>query len=251
MRPRVAPGVTLRKRFPARDLGPQDAERHDAARHDAARARPPLAPLVVLLTAGLLACGPGGGEANAEPGRQDVRAEPDGAAADGQDAGAGGQGAGSGGDTVEADPAPGCEAFAERDLAVSVPTRRAFRDALGEPTAVTRTPVANRHVEGQTDSLVAFERPGLAATYYVLPDRDLLSSVAVSDPRWLRYSEPTLGTTRADVESMFGPPDAVPEAADGTTMTYHCSPSPGAEEPVHFDLLDGVVTEIRFTKYVD
>lgn len=211
----------------------------------------PLAPLVVLLTAGLLACGPGGGEENAEPGRQDAGAEPQGAAAGGRDAGAGGQGAASGGDTAEAGPAPGCEAFAERGLAVSVPTRRAFREELGEPVAVTRTPVEARHVEGRTDTLVAFEGPGLAATYYVLPGRDLLSSVAVSDPRWLRYSAPTLGTPRADVESMFGPPDAVPAAADASTMTYHCSPSPGAEEPVHFDLLDGVVTEIRFTKYVD
>ena len=36
-----------------------------------------------------------------------------------------------------------------------------------------------------------------------------------------------------------------------TTLTYPCSPSPGAEEPVQFDLVDGVVTEIRFTQYVD
>lgn len=206
----------------------------------------PLAPLVVLLTAGLLACGPGG----AEPGRQDADAEPQGAAAGGRDAAAGGQDARPDGDTAESDPAPGCEAFAERGLAVTVPTRRAFRDALGEPTAVTRTPVANRHVEGQTDTLVVFERPGLAATYYVLPDRDLLSSVAVRDPRWLRYSAPTLGTPRAEVESVLGPPDAAPEAAEGTRLTYQCSPSP-VEEPVHFDLQDGVVTEIRFTKYVD
>ena len=195
---------------------------------------PPRAAGVVLLCAALLACRPGGGEQGAPPARQGADAGPRGAAA-------------GSGDTA----APGCEAFAERGLSVTVPTRRAFRDALGEPTAVTRTPVANRHVEGQTDTLVVYERRGLEATYYVLPGRDLLSSVAVRDPRWLRYSAPTLGTPRAEVESMFGPPDAVSETAAGTTLTYPCSPFPGAEEPVQFDLRDGVVTEIRFAYYVD
>ena len=146
-------------------------------------------------------------------------------------------------------PAPSCDAFATRGLAVAIPDREAFRSTVGEPTGVSRTPVANRHVPDQMDTLYVFTRDGLEAAYYVLPRRDLLSSVAVRDPRWLRYGSPTIGTTGAAVEAAFGPPAR--RASGGAVLTYACQQAAGPEEPVVFLLDSGVVREVGFLYYVD
>jgi hypothetical protein len=145
--------------------------------------------------------------------------------------------------------APSCAAFATHGLAVTLPDRAAFRGAVGEPTSVARTPVPNIHVEGQVDTLHVLSRDGLEATYYALPDRDLLSSVTVRDARWLRYSFPTVGTPGAALESAFGPPTEPPAAGAG--LGYACRTSPGPDEPVFFRLVADTVREIHFTYYVD
>jgi hypothetical protein len=148
-------------------------------------------------------------------------------------------------------PAPTCDAFAAGGLGVAIPDRGAFRRNVGEPTGISRTPVANRHVPDQTDTLHVFTRDGLEATYYVLPRRDLLSSVAVRDPRWLRYGFPTIGTTDAAVEAAFGPPAERASGGAVPRLTYTCRQTAGPEEPVVFLLDGGQVRQVVFLYYVD
>ena len=111
--------------------------------------------------------------------------------------------------------------------------------------------MANRHISDQTDTLHVFTRDGLEATYYVLPRRDLLASVAVRDPRWLRYGSPTIGSSGAAVEAAFGPPAQRASGGAGPGLTYTCRRAAGPDEPVVFLMDSGVVREVVFLYYVD
>lgn len=149
-------------------------------------------------------------------------------------------------------PAPGCSAFAERGLLAPAESRARLRAALGEPDSEVRSPVVNRHVPGQVDTLVTSAYAGLAATYYVLPDRDLPVVVEVTQRRWLLYSAPTIGDDSSGVRGLLGDPAEEVERAPGrASWRYECGEPLGAEEPFFVQFDRATVSAVRFTYYID
>lgn len=148
-------------------------------------------------------------------------------------------------------PAPDCRSFATRGLLPSAKSREALRAELGAPDEIESIPVRNRHVPEQTDTLSVYSYAGLSATFYVLPARDLLSSVAVRDRRWLRFSAPTIGDPVDRVRALLGPADETVTPAGADTLEYGCGSLEGGYDPVFIVLENDTVAEIRFSFYVD
>lgn len=125
-----------------------------------------------------------------------------------------------------------------------------LRQRFGPPDRRTATPTPNRHVPDQTDTLVTLEydRGVTVELYSVTGGDDLLQSVVVSSPGVLSYYEPVdVGTGWEEVTAILGPPSG---RRDGIPF-YACEGCPAAESPVYFEVVDGVVRQIRFSYYVD
>jgi hypothetical protein len=122
-----------------------------------------------------------------------------------------------------------------------------FRNRFGPPESRDAVPQANRHVEGQTDSILTltFEGPVEVRFYAITGGRTLPMSVEVRDSGILD-GPVDVGTAWTRVEAAFGPPDG---ERDG--RPYYLRDGSGAEEPVLFSVSRGRVTAIRFTYYVD
>jgi hypothetical protein len=152
---------------------------------------------------------------------------------------------GAGGET-----APSADAFVLMGLLPPGDDRATIRAALGEPTDSAREVVPNRHVPGVMDTLIVLEYPGLAVHLHRpgLEDAgDLLSEVEVTDPRWLRYARPSIGTELSELESLLGRPTEI----DGDGFTYSCGSCEMAETSVEFVIAGNRVTRVRFLYYVD
>lgn len=151
-----------------------------------------------------------------------------------------------------AGPAPDCEAFAARGLLPSARSRADLRAELGEPSNIDAEPTANRHVAGQVDTLVTYTYEDVSATFYVLPDRDLPTSVEVTGAGRLRFSAPTIGDSAGRVSALLGDPVRRERAADGgIAWEYACASFEGVEEPFVIVLRSDRVAAVRFTYYVD
>lgn len=140
-----------------------------------------------------------------------------------------------------------CRAFHERGLAVPVDSRASLRAALGGPEEVSVATEPNRHIPEATDSVFTVRYPDLVVTIRRVPDGgELTESAMVRDPRHLRYRVLGPGATREGLVEALGEPDAT---EDGT-LVYACGTGP-VDEPVRFDLSDGIVRVVRFSYYVD
>lgn len=120
---------------------------------------------------------------------------------------------------------------------------------FGPPDRRTAEPTPNRHVPDQTDSIVTLEYDrGLTVTFYAVTVGDaLLQTAEVSAPDILDDSPVDVGTPWPAVVELFGDPQG---RRNGMPF-YVCGSCMGAEEPVYFDVMDGVIRRIRFSYYVD
>ncbi len=156
-----------------------------------------------------------------------------------------------GGRTPE--PAPGppdaaaFDRWAEAAPFAGFETPEDFRDRFGPPVSRHAVPQANRHVEGQTDSILTltFEGPLEVRLYAITGGRTLPMSVDVHGSGILE-GPVDVGTPWTRVAATFGPPEG---ERDG--RWYYLRDGLGAEEPVLFEVSGGRVAAIRFTYYVD
>ena len=126
-------------------------------------------------------------------------------------------------------------------------TPRQFEQRFGRPVDRQAVPQENRHVRGQTDSVLTLTYPGrLVARFYAITGgRTLPMSVEVRSSGIL--TEPVdVGSRWSAVPAAFGPPDG---ERDGQPF-YVCDCG-GPEEPVLFLVSGGRVEAIRFVYYVD
>lgn len=129
-------------------------------------------------------------------------------------------------------------------------TASELRERFGPPDTRTATATPNRHIPDQTDTIVTLEYArGLTVELYsVTGGDDLLQSIMVSSPGIVSYDEPVdVGSAWSTVTSILGPPSG---RQDGMPF-YACEGCPAAESPVYFEVVDGVVSRIRFSYYVD
>ena len=122
-------------------------------------------------------------------------------------------------------------------------------ERFGEPDSRTASPTPNRHVPGQTDSIVTLEyREGLRIRFYSVTGGDaLLQSATVSSPGIVDLGPVDVGTSWDAVRATLGPPSGRREG----DPYYACADCPAAENPVFFELADDVVEAVRYTYYVD
>jgi hypothetical protein len=151
------------------------------------------------------------------------------------------------------EPAPGLpDAAAFSRWAEAAPfagfeTPEDFRNRFGPPESRDAVPQENRHVEGQTDSILTltFEGPIEVRFYAITGGRTLPMSVEVRGSGIL--TDPVdVGTPWSRVVAAFGPP-----AGERDGRSYYLPAGDGAEEPVLFAVSGGRVAAIRFTYYVD
>ncbi|MEJ2540957.1 MAG: hypothetical protein P8188_13465 [Gemmatimonadota bacterium] len=136
----------------------------------------------------------------------------------------------------------------ERHTLAKLTTPEEFVDRFGPVVERDASPQANRHVPGQTDSILTlrFDGPLVARFYAVTGGRSLPMSVDVAAPGLLGTEGVDVGTPWPLVEASFGPPDGTREGDP-----YYVCDCKGAEEPVVFQISGGVVRAIRFHYYVD
>lgn len=129
-------------------------------------------------------------------------------------------------------------------------TRSALAEAYGEPDSVAVATEPNRHMPDATDSLFVVHYPGLAVTLRTPPSaRDLVAAVTVTDNRYLAYPSIGIGTREEAVIAALGEPHERAEGDGTTVLTYACGEE--VEQPVTFDIRDGVVVRIEASYYVD
>ncbi len=156
-----------------------------------------------------------------------------------------------GGGTPEPTPGPpdpaAFERWAEAAPFAGFETPDDFRNRFGPPDSRDVVPQANRHVEGQTDSILTltFDGPIEVRFYAITGGRTLPMSVEVRGSGILD-GPADVGTPWTRVEAAFGPP-----AGERDGRLYYLRDGDGAEEPVLFAVSGGRVTAIRFTYYVD
>lgn len=150
---------------------------------------------------------------------------------------------------LPADPSAARDQWLESTF---LPSGASIADVIGRfgpPDRRQADATPNRHVPDQTDSIVTlvYDR-GLTVTFYDVTGGDELIELAeVTAPGILDDSPVDVGTMWSDVLERFGEPDG---RRDGMAF-YVCGSCMGAEEPVFFDVVDGVVRRIRFSYYVD
>lgn len=155
----------------------------------------------------------------------------------------------SGASTLPEDPAAARDQWVQSAFLPSTTDPPDITDRFGPPDRRTAEPTPNRHVPDQTDSIVTLEYDrGLTVTFYAVTGGDaLLQAADVSEPDILDDSPVDVGTAWPDVVELFGDPQ---DWRDGMPF-YLCGSCIGAEEPVLFDVVDGVIRRIRFSYYVD
>lgn len=164
------------------------------------------------------------------------------------------------GDTTQADTAPAglpqvpgataaarLQTYAERALVLESVTRAGMRERLGPPDSAHSVPTPNRHIPGQTDSIVTVYYPGLAVELY-RTDRgaEFVQRADVSTDRWLNFA-PGIGSIAGAVAAALGEPS---ERTD-STLVFRCIPCSPVDEPITFFLADDRVHRVRFAYYVD
>lgn len=138
-----------------------------------------------------------------------------------------------------------CELLPGMLLATN-PTRADLRGRFGEPDSVRVVIEANRHVPDAIDSIFTLHYPGLVVSMRTPPGAgDMAEHVAVTDNRYLRFTEVGIGVEAARITDVLGPPTE----ADGDRLVYSCGM--GAEQPTTFVLADGRVSRIFVEYYVD
>lgn len=120
---------------------------------------------------------------------------------------------------------------------------------FGAPAALEREPVPNRHVPGQTDTILTVRYPGARLRIYqVAGGRGMLERAEVSDSRWLTHARPGVGTPADSVLAWLGEPK---ERSTGR-LVYDCRTcAAGGEDALTFHLEDGRVARIEWAFYVD
>ena len=137
--------------------------------------------------------------------------------------------------------------YAENALALDDPAPAAVRAAHGAADSTAARPTPNRHLPGQTDSIVTLHYPGLTLEAYRTADgRELVQRVDVLANRWLRRG-PGIGAGREDVREALG----VPTEQSDSSLAYLCTECGPVEEPITFFFSDGRVRCVRFAFYVD
>ena len=146
-----------------------------------------------------------------------------------------------------ASPADRLQHFAKTALAFE-PSSLVDRDAaVGVPDSVRSEPVPNRHVPGQTDSLITQFRPGLEVELYrTAPGAQFVQRIDVRSNRWLTVG-PGISSSITDVTDSFGAPA---ESTD-SSLAYTCHACGPVEEPITFYVRDLRVHRVRFAYYVD
>jgi hypothetical protein len=147
------------------------------------------------------------------------------------------------GDTAE----ERCANWVEGALTVEARTRGALLQALGAPDSVLATTEPNRHIPDGIDSLITVNHQGIVFSVRKPPaGGDLVERIVVRDNRWLRWTEPGIGTSAERVVQSIGEP----AEREATLLRYSCGTGI-VEEPVSFVLENGRVLEILFEFYVD
>lgn len=120
---------------------------------------------------------------------------------------------------------------------------------FGAPERRSATARPNRHDPSQTDSIVTLDfAEGVTARFYaVTGGRTFLSEAVVSEPGILPHPDIDVGRPWAEARRILGPPDGEREG----DPYYVCETCGEVDEPVYFEVRDGVIRRIRFTYYVD
>ncbi|HUH12266.1 MAG TPA: protein-methionine-sulfoxide reductase heme-binding subunit MsrQ [Longimicrobiales bacterium] len=144
------------------------------------------------------------------------------------------------------EPAPPLAEFAERLLPIDDLSLASLRATFGEPRRVEREPVANRHIPGQTDTILTVAYPGATfRLYQVTGGHTLPEHAELADPRFVRWRRPTIGTPADSVVAWWGEPlrrerGALVYEDGGPTST-----------PLLLHARDGRITSIERAFYVD
>ena len=123
---------------------------------------------------------------------------------------------------------------------------------LRAPRRQSARAVANRHVEGQVDSVVTRVYDGLVLEAYVVTGgRTFIRRVDVDEASYGTSDGVSVGESRADLEEVLG----VPTREDGETVTYIAGsgPVPTPVEVTYAQGTDGAqrATRVVWHLYVD
>ncbi len=114
----------------------------------------------------------------------------------------------------------------------------ALRELLRTPLASRAEPVANRHVAGQIDTVTTWVYDGLVLELYEVADgRALVQRLAVTSGSYGTRDGLSVGESRADLESVLGPPQSPGRVATylrgdplATTIRVTYDPDPDGAE---------------------
>jgi hypothetical protein len=154
------------------------------------------------------------------------------------------------------DSADALQQARDRAVATYVAAREQFgttegriRTALGTPDTVQVTPLPNRHDSTQTDTVIRLYYPGVKLGLYrvALTGTDLVWEVLLSRQLGKRPLDVGIGSTREQLETVFGPAtEPGQDDAGHETLGYLHE-----GEGVTFVLDRGAVTRIEWTGHVD
>lgn len=140
---------------------------------------------------------------------------------------------------------PSCDELAVALLRTPI-TRAELAAEYGAPDSVVATTEPNRHIQGATDSLFTVFYPGLTALLRTPPSaRDMVTHVTVTDNRYVAYPQLGIDADAASVTDALG----APHTRDAGSLIYACGEA--VEQPVTFHLVNGVVSSIDISYYVD
>lgn len=123
-------------------------------------------------------------------------------------------------------------------------------DRLPPPQRVEATPVENRHIEGQTDTVRTLHYDGLALEVYAVADgKEILQEVRVTGGGYETAQGLGVGSTRAAVRAALGEATR----SNGGTLTYDIKTSPDDPTPTTLTVrFDGDrVAALTWSYYVD
>jgi hypothetical protein len=152
------------------------------------------------------------------------------------------------GDSVNAEaprPKLTCDGLEDRILDAT-PSRAGLVHVFGAPDAMAVETEPNRHLPGETDTLLTLRYEGLVFRLRIPPSgNELPEHALISANRFVRYTAVGVGAPTAQVIAIVGEPGVRTDEA----LVYDCGE--GAPAPVTFHLRDGLVTAIEIAYYVD